>query len=103
MTQMQYCKGIQSPMSMSATLLVDDGSPKTDVKECRSLLGKLQYLPFTRPEITYSVNKLTKYIISASLLQWKVVKCILRYLKQTLQYGIRISPQKSTALYTYLC
>ena len=29
-TQVQYCKGIQSPMSMSETLLVNDGAPKTD-------------------------------------------------------------------------
>lgn len=40
-TQMQDCKGIQSPMSMSETLLVDDRAPKTDSKEYRSVLGKL--------------------------------------------------------------
>jgi len=58
--QMQDCKGIQSPMSMSETLLVDDGAPKTDGKEYRSVLGMLQYLSYTQPDITYSVNKLTQ-------------------------------------------
>lgn len=45
-TKMPDCKGIQSPMSTSATLLVDDGAPKTDGKDYRSVLGKLQYLSF---------------------------------------------------------
>ncbi|KAM3203214.1 putative hexosyltransferase MUCI70 isoform X1 [Capsicum annuum] len=38
-TQMQDCKGIQSPMSMFEILLVDDEAPKTDGKEYRSVLG----------------------------------------------------------------
>lgn len=83
-------------MSMSETLLVDDGAPKTDGNAYRSVLGKLQYLSFTRPDITYSVNKLTQFNTSPSVLHWKAVKRILRYLKETIQYGIRISPQKST-------
>ncbi|KAH0673034.1 hypothetical protein KY284_024121 [Solanum tuberosum] len=88
-------------MSMSETLLVDDGAPKTDGKEYRSVLGMLQYLSYTQPDITYSVNKLTQFNTSPSVLYWKAVKHILRYLKETLQYGIRISTQKSTALCAY--
>ncbi|KAH0672881.1 hypothetical protein KY284_023968 [Solanum tuberosum] len=72
-------------MSMSETLLVDDGACKTDGKEYRSVL----------------VNKLTQLNTSPSVLHWKAVKRILRYLKETLQYGIRISTQKSTALCAY--
>ncbi|KAF3635727.1 putative xyloglucan endotransglucosylase/hydrolase protein 30-like [Capsicum annuum] len=53
-TQMQDCKGIQSPMSTSEALLADDGALKTDGKEYRSVLGKLQYLSFTKPDIRYS-------------------------------------------------
>lgn len=60
-TQVQYCKGIQSPMSTSETLLVDDGASKTDGNANKSVLGKLYYLWFTRPDITYSVNKLTQF------------------------------------------
>ncbi|OIT33410.1 retrovirus-related pol polyprotein from transposon tnt 1-94, partial [Nicotiana attenuata] len=99
-TQMQDYKGLQSPMSTSTKLLLDDGAPKTDGKEYRSVLGKLQYLSFTRPDITYSVNKLTQFN-SPFVVHWKAVKRILRYLKETSQHGIRISPQPSTALYTY--
>lgn len=98
---MQDCKGVQSPVSTSTKLLLDDGAPKTDGKEYRSVLGKLQYLSFTRPDITYSVNKLTQFNTSPSVIHWKAVKRILRYLKETSQHGIRNSPQPSTALYTY--
>ncbi|WMV59173.1 hypothetical protein MTR67_052558 [Solanum verrucosum] len=90
-----------SPMSMFETLLVDDGAPKTNGKEYRSLLGKLQYLSFTRHDITYSVKKLTQFNTSPFVLHWKAVKRILRYVKETFQYGIRISQQKSTTLCAY--
>ncbi|KAH0682706.1 hypothetical protein KY290_021302 [Solanum tuberosum] len=58
---MQDCIGIQPPMSMFETLLVADGSPKTNDKKYRSMLGKLQYLSFTRPDMTYSVDKLSQF------------------------------------------
>ncbi|KAH0776494.1 hypothetical protein KY290_007905 [Solanum tuberosum] len=58
---MQEYRGIHSPISTSAPLLVDDGAPKTDGTEYRSVLGKLQYLSLTQPNITYAVNKLTQF------------------------------------------
>lgn len=47
-------------MSMSETLLVEDRAPKTVGKEYRNVIHKLQYLSFTQPNITYSVNQLTQ-------------------------------------------
>ncbi|KAF3663559.1 hypothetical protein FXO38_10576 [Capsicum annuum] len=100
-TQMQECKGVQTPMSIFEALLVDNGAPKTDGKEYRNVLGKLQYLFFTRPDITYSVNKLTQFKNSPSVVHWTAIKRILQYLKKTSQNGIHISPYYSTDLYAY--
>ncbi|XP_049345032.1 uncharacterized mitochondrial protein AtMg00810-like [Solanum verrucosum] len=82
-TKMQDCKGIHLPMSTSAPLLVDDGAPKTDGTEYRSVLGKLQYLSLTRPDIIYAVNKLTQFNTFPSVAHWQAVKRLLRYLKET--------------------
>ncbi|XP_049345033.1 uncharacterized mitochondrial protein AtMg00810-like [Solanum verrucosum] len=110
-TKMQDCKGIHLPMSTSAPLLVDDGAPKTDGTEYRSVLGKLQYLSLTRPDIIYAVNKLTQFNTFPSVAHWQAVKRLLRYLKETFlsilstdlesQYGVHISPQQSTNLSAY--
>ncbi|WMV54089.1 hypothetical protein MTR67_047474 [Solanum verrucosum] len=70
-------------MSTSAPLLVDDGAPKTDGTEYRSVLGKLQYLSLTRPDIIYAVNKLTQFNTFPSVAHWQAVKRLLRYLKET--------------------
>lgn len=45
-TQMQVYKDNQSSTSMSKRLLVNAGEPKTDSKEYKSVLVKLQYLLF---------------------------------------------------------
>ncbi|KAH0689726.1 hypothetical protein KY289_017084 [Solanum tuberosum] len=98
---MQDCKSIHSPMSTSAPLLVDGGAPKTDGTEYRSVLGKLQYLSLTQPDITYAVNKLTQFNTYPFVAHWQAVKRLLRYLKETSQYGVHISPQQSTNLSAY--
>lgn len=72
-TKMQECKGFQSPMSTPGLLLRDDKAPKTDGKVYRTVLGRLQYLPPTRADITYAVSKLTQFNISPSMFHWKVV------------------------------
>ncbi|KAH0644691.1 hypothetical protein KY284_032575 [Solanum tuberosum] len=69
-------------MNTSTPLLVDDGAPKTDGTE-------------------YRINKLTQFNTSPSVTHWQAVKRLLRYLKETSQYGVHISPQQSTNLFAY--
>ena len=53
------------------------------------LLGELQYLAnATRPDISYTVNKLGSYTVNLSLEHYGSLKRILRYLAGTRDYGI---------------
>ncbi|XP_074298159.1 secreted RxLR effector protein 161-like [Silene latifolia] len=42
----------------------------------------------TRPDIAFAVGKLSRYTSNPSLEHWVVVKRVLRYLKQTMDYGL---------------
>jgi hypothetical protein len=52
---MTACKPCSTPVDTQAKLSESKGNPVTDPTAYRSLAGALQYLTFTRPDITYAV------------------------------------------------
>ena len=56
----------------------------------RSVVGALQYVLITYPELSYLVNKLCQYMHSPQDHHWKAVKRILRYLAGTRTHGLII-------------
>jgi len=64
-----------------------------DSKKYRSIVGALQYLTLTRPDLAYSVNKVCQFLHSPSKTHWAVVKRILRYVRYTTDIHIRKSDQ----------
>ncbi|XP_048633000.1 uncharacterized mitochondrial protein AtMg00810-like [Brassica napus] len=53
---MAECKPCTTPVDLKSKLADDDGKPVANATEYRSLAGALQYLTFTRPDITYAVQ-----------------------------------------------
>jgi len=49
--QMEDCKAMSTPMNQKEKLIKEDGSPKVDEAEFRSLIGCLMYL--TQPDLTF--------------------------------------------------
>jgi histone deacetylase 1/2 len=74
-----------------------------DATRYRSIVGALQYLTLTRPDISFSVNKVCQYLHSPTLVHWTTVKRILRYLKYTLGIGLKIqkSPSMLVSAFSY--
>ena len=94
------CKPVTSPMSTSETLSREGGQllSSEGATRYRSIVGALQYLTLTRPDISYAVNKVCQYLHSPAEEHWTAVKRILRYLKHTTDIGLKISKSTSTLL-----
>lgn len=54
----------------------------------RQLVGSLQYIAFTRPDVAYAVNRLLQYMHQPTDTHWLAAKRVLRYLAVTTDYGI---------------
>jgi hypothetical protein len=63
------------------TLKLVDGSAPTDATQYRQIVGSLQYLSLTRPDVSFAVNKLSQFMHRPTTNHWNAVKRVLRYLK----------------------
>ena len=59
-----------------------------DPERYRRLVGTLNYLTVTHPDIAYSVNVLSQYMPSPTVSHWVAVEHILCYLKEAPRCGI---------------
>ncbi len=79
---------IKSPVEVSLHLSKNHGEPVNQSKYAR-VIGSLMYLTnCTRPDIAYSVNKLSRYTSNPSDDHWKALMRVLRYLRYTMDYGL---------------
>nr|KYP59471.1 Retrovirus-related Pol polyprotein from transposon TNT 1-94 [Cajanus cajan] len=92
---MEDSKGISTPM-IGGQQLAKGGTLFDDPTLYRSVVGALQYATITRPEIAFSVNKVSQFMCSPMEEHWKVVKRILRYLKGTVGHGLVFSLAQHT-------
>ena len=93
---MENCKVSTTPMSSSEKISKDSGTPlsQDDSTKYRSLVGALQYLTLTRPDISFAVNRVCQFLHAPTTAHFSAAKRILRYLKYThnMVLSIRKSP-----------
>ncbi|KAH9733814.1 reverse transcriptase Ty1/copia-type domain-containing protein [Citrus sinensis] len=100
-TKMQDSTAVATPMAVKEVPRFDDAQP-VNATEYRQIVGSLQYLTFTRPDITHAVNKVCQKFQQPTKADLRAVKRILRYLKGTLNFGLRYLKQSSLTLYGFL-
>ncbi|CAL5368182.1 unnamed protein product [Camellia sinensis] len=98
---MQECKPTATPMNQKEKFCKEDGAEKVDERLYRSLIGCLMYLTATRPDIMHAVSLLSRYMHCASEIHFQAAKRILRYVKGTIDSGIRFSQVKNFNLHGY--
>lgn len=89
---MTLCKPCPTPCKPHTQVLSTDGEPLKDPTLYRSIVGALQYLTFTKPDIAYSINTVCQYMTNPTEVHFHMVKRILRYIQGTLTYGIHFGP-----------
>ena len=77
-------------MTSGLKLSVYGSDPVENGQLLISIVGALQSVTITRPEISYCVNRMCQSMQNPLESHWKSVKRILRYLSGTLDYGLHL-------------
>ncbi|XP_031488883.1 uncharacterized mitochondrial protein AtMg00810-like [Nymphaea colorata] len=81
-----------TPMSTTFKLSKHAWEPLSDPTSYRQLVGALQYLTLTWPDLSFAVNKVCQYMQQPTTIHMTVVKHILCYVKATLSCGLLLKP-----------
>jgi hypothetical protein len=97
---MQNCKMVCTPLVAAEKLSACDGNPLSvdDATTYRSVVGALQYLTLTQPDIFFSVNKVCQFLHAPTSIHWSAVKQILCYLHGTRGLGVLFHNSSSLLL-----
>lgn len=98
---MSDCKPIAIPVDTNSKLTADAGDPIPNPTEYRSIAGSLQYLTFTRPDITYVVQQACFYMHDPRVRHLQALKRIIWYLQGTSSHGLQIFCSKVGMLIAY--
>ena len=90
-TDMSGCKPVSSSAAIQK-ISKDEGCALSDPTQYRSIVGALQYVTLTRPDITFAVNQVCQFLQVPTDVHMTVVKRIIRYLKGTISYECGFSP-----------
>ena len=92
-TRMKDCNETKIPMDPGAKLTRTDEEELADATEYRSIIGCLRYLLHTRPDLSYSVGLLSRFMQEPREHHMKAIKQVIRYIKGTKDYGITYKRQ----------
>jgi hypothetical protein len=99
--QMSDCKPCSTPVDTQAKLSEATGDSVADPTGYRSLAGALQYLNFTRPDISYVVQQVCLHMHDPREPHLAALKCLLRYLRGTIDYRLLLHQSTSDELVVY--
>ena len=94
---MSKCKPVDTPLPSTQKLSIKDGTKlgAKDSTRYRSIVAALQYLTLTRPDISFSVNKVCQFLHDPTTVHFSMVKRILRYICGTINLGLRIRKSRT--------
>ncbi|RVW96902.1 Retrovirus-related Pol polyprotein from transposon TNT 1-94 [Vitis vinifera] len=100
-TGMLDCKPVDTPMDPNVKLVPGQGEPLGDPGRYRRLVGKLNYLTITRPDISFPVSVVSQFLQSPCDSHWDAVIRILRYIKSTPGQGVLYENRGHTQVIGY--
>ena len=98
---MYNCKAAATPMNTNEKLQLADGTGAAEPSLYRSLIGGLNYLTHTRPDIMFSVSVLSRFMHNPTKQHLGAAKRVLRYIAGTTDLGIWYSSNSNFKLFGY--
>ena len=97
---MENCKEISTPLEFGKYFsLKEENEPSADKRMFQSAVGCLAYAATaTRPDLSASVGVLSKFMSDPSVEHWQGIKRVMRYIKGTLDHGVRIDTSEYDAI-----
>ncbi|GJX07199.1 ribonuclease H-like domain-containing protein [Tanacetum coccineum] len=99
-THMSNCNATRTPVDTESKL-GSDGDPVSDSTLFRSLAGGLQYLTFTRPDISYVVQQICLHMHDHQEPHLVALKRVLRCVRGTLNFGLQLYASLTSSLVAY--
>jgi histone deacetylase 1/2 len=100
-THTAEAKPCTSPMSTTFHLSAIEGAKFLDPSLYRQIVCSLQYLAFTRPDLSFSIHKVSNFMHNPLEPHWQVVKRILRYLKHAISTRLFLSRSHHFAIQVF--
>uniref|UniRef100_A0A1S4CDA9 Uncharacterized mitochondrial protein AtMg00810-like n=1 Tax=Nicotiana tabacum TaxID=4097 RepID=A0A1S4CDA9_TOBAC len=100
-----HCSDVSSvvaPLDPHVKLSAELGDLLCDPSMYRRLVGKLNYLQHTRPDLSYAIQHLSQFMSAPKVPHLDVVLHVLRYLAGTSCLGLRLSAISDFSLQVFL-
>ena len=98
---MEECNPAETPIPLGTKLSKNDEGPTVDSTLYKILVGSFLYLTATMPGIMYAAGLVSRFMESPKDSHWKMAKQILRYVAETLNFGLLYTKSHSNQLSGY--
>ena len=95
------CNATQFPMDAGLVLSKSGEDSSVEEKNYRRIIGCLRYFLHTRPDLSYSVGVLSRYMHSPKESHFAALKQVLWYVKGTYSYGLDFKRSENATLIGY--
>ena len=94
-------KHVVTPLALNLKLNNSDGEKLQDASTYRSLVGKLNFLTYTRPDISFIVQTLSQFMQDPRSTHWQALLHTLNYINSTCGQGIILKGSDKVVLQVY--
>ena len=100
-TRLMNSKAVETPMDPNIKLLPKHGEPFSDLEQYRRLLGKLNYVTITCPDIFFAVSVVSQFLNAPCEEHWNAIIRILKYIKSSPRKGLLYDSNSDTKVVCY--
>ena len=91
-----------TPMASNLKLLSDASSESVNATMYRHMIGSMIYLTNTKLDICFAMNTLSQFLTDTRHVHLMVANHVVRYLKGTVDYGLKYEANQKINLEVYV-